>query len=47
MRTLYRLIYKDGSHGAWSSDLERVKSDAKFFGARIEEREFIDTNRAN
>jgi len=34
--TMYRLIYKDGSHGAWSTDLERIKKDAQFFGARIE-----------
>lgn len=41
MRTLYRLVYRDGSHGAWSADLERVKADAKFFRATIESREFL------
>lgn len=41
MRTLYRLVYRDGSYGAWSADLERVKADAKFFRATIESREFL------
>lgn len=40
MMTLYRLRYKDGSCGAWSSDLERVKKDAEFFRATIESRVF-------
>ena len=40
MMTLYRLRYKDGSCGAWSSDLARIKDDAKFFGATIESRVF-------
>lgn len=34
---VYRLVYRDGSHGAWSSDYERTLEYAKFFKARIEE----------
>ena len=41
MRTLYRLVYRDGSHGAWSADLERVKANARLFKATIESREFL------
>lgn len=37
-KPLFRLRYKDGSHGAWDSNYLRVKEDAKFFGARIEVR---------
>lgn len=36
MKTLYRLIFSDGSHGAWSDDLEKIKVNAKFFKATIE-----------
>ena len=36
MKTLYRLIFSDGSHGAWSDDLEKIKANAKFFKATIE-----------
>lgn len=36
MKTYYRLVFKDGSHGAWSSDYESIKESAKFFGAKIE-----------
>lgn len=37
--TLYRLVYRDGSYGAWSSDKTRVEADAEFFRARIETKE--------
>lgn len=40
MRTLYRLIFSDGSHGAWSDNLDRIKADARYFKATIESREF-------
>lgn len=36
MKTLYRLIFSDGSHGAWSDDLEKIKANARFFNAIIE-----------
>lgn len=42
MRTLYRLVYRDGSHGAWSANLEWLRDCATFFGATIESKEFID-----
>ena len=32
----YRLIFKDGSHSAWSTDKEWVVENAKFFRADIE-----------
>ena len=32
----YRLIFKDGSHSAWSTDKASVEESAKFFNARIE-----------
>jgi len=38
----YRLVYKDHSHGAWSNDIERLRENAKFFGAEIEEMEYDD-----
>ena len=34
--TYYRLVYRDGSHGAWNTDKEWVEGCAKFFHARIE-----------
>lgn len=40
MRTLYRLVYKNGDHGAWDDDIERIRKYAKFFHAEIESREF-------
>lgn len=36
--TYYRLVYKDGSHGAWSTNLEWLKDCAKVLNAEIEER---------
>lgn len=37
----YRLIFKDGSHGAWTTDRERIEKDHKFFlGSEIEEKFF-------
>jgi hypothetical protein len=38
----YRLVYKDHSHGAWANDIERLRENANFFGAEIEEMEFDD-----
>ena len=32
----YRLVFKNGHHGAWTSDFDRIQESAKFFGARIE-----------
>ena len=40
MRTFYRLVYKDGDHGAWDDDIDRIRKYAKRFGAEIESREF-------
>ncbi len=40
MRTLYRLVYKNGDYGAWDDDIERIRKYAKFFGAEIESRKF-------
>lgn len=40
MRTLYRLVYKNGDHGAWDDDIDRIREYAKFFHAEIESREF-------
>jgi hypothetical protein len=40
MRTLYRLVYKDGDYGAWDDDIDRIREYAKFFGAEIESRKF-------
>lgn len=37
MVTYYRLRFKSGCVGAWSKDLERIKKEAKLFGATIEE----------
>ena len=38
----FRLVYKDHTHGAWSNDIERLRADAKFFEAEIEEMELDD-----
>jgi hypothetical protein len=40
MRTLYRLVFRDGDHGAWDDDIDRIRKYAKFFGAEIESRKF-------
>lgn len=32
----YRLIFKDGSYGAWTTNKAKAEENAKFFGARIE-----------
>lgn len=40
MMTLYRLRFRDGSYGAWGSNLDSIKKDAEFFGATIESRVF-------
>ena len=38
MRTIvrYRLIFRDGSYGAWETDLKRIQESAEYFRARIE-----------
>ena len=36
MRTVYRLVYKNGDHGVWDDDIDRIRKDAKFFHAEIE-----------
>lgn len=36
MKKFYRLVFSDGSHGAWSSDFEYIKDMARFFRAKIE-----------
>ena len=36
MRTLYRLVYKNGDHGAWDDDIDRIREYANFFHAEIE-----------
>ena len=33
---LYRLVFKDGRHSAWSLNKERVEKDARFFHATVE-----------
>lgn len=33
---MYRLVYKDGSHGAWTRDYDRIKELADLWGAKIE-----------
>lgn len=37
---LYRLIYTDGTCGAWTRDLEYIKRNAHYFRAKIETKEF-------
>ena len=32
----YRLVFKNGTHSAWTTDKERIEKDAKFFRAKIE-----------
>lgn len=36
MKRLYRLVYSDGSHGAWSSNYKYIKEMADFFRVKIE-----------
>ena len=38
MKEYYRLVYRDGSHGAWTTDLEWLKECAKKFHAIIQKR---------
>mgnify|MGYP007104067645 CR=1 FL=1 len=33
---MYRLVYTDGTHGAWTSNYNRIKALADFFRAEIE-----------
>ena len=32
----YRLVYKNGNHGAWTTNKTEIEESAKFFGATIE-----------
>ena len=32
----YRLVFRDGTHGAWTTDKKRIEENAKFFHATIE-----------
>ena len=32
----YRLVFKNGSYGAWTTNEATIKEDAKFFNAKIE-----------
>lgn len=34
--TWYRVVYRDGSHGAWTSDREWAYTTAKLFRAEVE-----------
>jgi len=34
----FRIVYKDGSVGAWSKDYESIVECAKYFGGRVEEK---------
>lgn len=40
MKALYRIVYKNGTHSAWTSDYEWAKKNADFFKARVEMRLF-------
>jgi len=33
---MYRLVFKNGRHGAWSLNKDRVERDAKLFNATVE-----------
>ena len=37
----YRLVFRNGSHGAWTTDKKAIEESAKFFGAMIETWEVI------
>lgn len=39
MTTYYRVIYRDGSHGAWSTDKEWVEHIAKKYRAIVDTKE--------
>lgn len=34
--TRFRVIYKDGSVSAWTTDLKMAKETARFFGGKLE-----------
>lgn len=36
MTTWYRLVYRNGHRGAWTTDFARIRANAEMFGARIE-----------
>lgn len=36
MEILYRVLFKDGTHGAWGTDKERALKSAKFFCGIVE-----------
>lgn len=39
MTTWYRLVYRNGHKGAWTTDFARIRKDAEMFKARIETKE--------
>lgn len=45
MGKLYRLSYKDRSHGAYESNFDSIKDSALFFNADIEVYDFERGNR--
>ena len=40
MRTLYRIVYKDGTHSAWTRDYNWAKKNADFFKGKVEMKTF-------
>ena len=41
----YRLVYKNGRHGAWTKDLKQTQEMAIFFNAKIEIKAEEDTKK--
>lgn len=39
MTTWYRLVYRNGHKGAWTTNFTRIRKDAEMFKARIETKE--------
>ena len=37
---MYRVIFKDGTHGAWTKNYAEAKRSADFFHGRIESKVF-------
>jgi hypothetical protein len=40
MKMMYRLVFRDGSHSAWSFDKERTEQNAKSLRATVETKEY-------
>ena len=38
--TMYRVIYKDGTHGAWTANKAEAEENAKFFRGKVETKVF-------